>query len=452
MVRHWVRLCIAIATLLQYQRNLTRTTRLISFAALASLVCVNAEMTPVDTLCMACEDETCDFKPTRMQRRPLGDFDVLIQMAYCGVCHSDLHAAAGHTKDLFTPPQYPFVPGHELAGVVAEVGHRVTTFSVGDHCGVGCMVDSCMECDRCLVGEEQLCKQQVQTYGAYDVSSRAAQVPAGRQTLGGYTSVMVVHERFAIRIPKSYPLELAGPVMCAGTTVYDPLQKYGAGAGTRVAVIGLGGLGVFGVKMAKALGCVVTVVSRSMSKQPMAKELGADGYVASSDARQMAAARGSFDLILNFVPSQHDYVPYVRLLDRGGKLVFLGVHAAWAACMWRGGEVSGPCRGSFIGGLRTTQEAIDLCDRERIFPQVTVRPVSALNEIYEALDASNEAATRFVLDLRASLTEEAFTACTAPPPKLKPAEAGLNKLAVAKEILFMKFRLRGPKPKYVSVS
>lgn len=398
----------------------------------------------IDTLCMACTDEACDFKPVWMQRRPLGDYDVVIQMMYCGVCHSDLHAAAGHTKDLFTPPEYPFVPGHELAGVCTRVGVNVTKFVIGDHVGVGCMVDSCMECERCIAGEEQRCKQQVQTYGAFDVSGRAAQVPTGRQTIGGYTSVMVVHERFAIRIPKSYPLELAGPVMCAGTTVYDPLKKYGARPGMRVAIIGLGGLGVLGVQIAKALGCVVSVVSRTTSKEQMARGLGADGYVASSDERQMADAKGSFDLILNFVPSQHDYVPYVKLLAKGGKIVFLGVHAAWAACMWRGAAVSGPCRGSFIGGLRATQEAIDLCDREKIFPQVTVRPVSALNEIYEALDKSNEAATRFVLDLRASLTEEAFAACTAPPPKLKPAEAGLNKLAVAKEILFMKFRLRGP--------
>lgn len=222
--------------------------------AVESVVISNAvQLPPIDVLCMACDDASCDFKPRRLQRRPVGPNDILIDVHFCGVCHSDLHFAAGHTAKIFTAPQYPCVPGHEMAGVVAYVGEAVTRFRVGDHAGVGCMVDSCGECDKCLQGEEQACKSQVQTYGMLDKSGRAATVPTGRQTMGGYTNRMVVHERFAICIPTSYPLEKAGPVLCAGITSYEPLKKHGATTGTRVGIVGLGGLGVMGIKLAKAL-------------------------------------------------------------------------------------------------------------------------------------------------------------------------------------------------------
>lgn len=168
-----------------------------------------AEEAPIDVLCMACADERCDFKPTRMQRRALQANDVLIELHFCGVCHSDLHQAAGHLKQVLGAPRYPYVAGHELAGVVARVGSAVSKFAVGDHAGVGCMVDACLTCDHCQAGEEHLCRRQVQTYGDADWSGRAATVPAGRQTLGGYSDLFVVHERFALRIPKSFPLEKA---------------------------------------------------------------------------------------------------------------------------------------------------------------------------------------------------------------------------------------------------
>ena len=247
---------------------------------------------PVEALCMGCKDEACDFKPMPMLRRPVGDEDVLMEMFYCGICHTDLHTAAGHLGGLGMK-KYPCVPGHELAGVCTAVGKNVTRVKVGDHVGVGCMVDSCLNCSACKRGEEQKCSKQVGTYGANNKNGRAATGPVGgatltpAHTLGGYTTQMVVHERFAIIIPKEYGLEYAGPVMCAGVTLFDPLRRYKATAGSRVAVVGLGGLGQMGVKIAEAMGCTVTVVSRSPSKEKFAKQCGATAFICSTDAAQV---------------------------------------------------------------------------------------------------------------------------------------------------------------------
>jgi uncharacterized zinc-type alcohol dehydrogenase-like protein len=194
---------------------------------------------PIDIVCMATQSPSCDFKPLALQRRPLGAHDVLIDMKYCGICHTDVHAATGDVAALMGK-HYPCVPGHELAGVCTRVGAAVTKFKVGDQVGVGCMVDSCLTCKSCLAGEEQKCSKQVATYNGIDKSGRAA--PHGtKHTLGGYTSKMVVHERFGILIPPSYPLECAGVVMCAGVTLFDPLRRYKC-AGKRVGIIGVGGL------------------------------------------------------------------------------------------------------------------------------------------------------------------------------------------------------------------
>jgi D-arabinose 1-dehydrogenase-like Zn-dependent alcohol dehydrogenase len=408
------------------------------------------EAAPIDVLCMACSDEGCDFKPTRMKRRPLGPFDILIDVHFCGVCHSDLHQAAGHLKRIFGRPEYPYVAGHELSGVVAQVGHSVSKFRVGDHAGVGCMVDSCLKssCKHCSADNEQLCERQVQAYGSWDWSGRAAQVPAGRQTIGGYSDRFVVQERFALRIPKTYPLEKAGPIMCAGVSCYEPLKRLGAKLGTRVGVVGLGGLGVMAVKLARAMGCVVTVVSRSRSKAALARSAGADDYLDSSDEEQMGAARASLDIVLDFVPCAHDYTAYAALLASEGKLVLLGLTSAWAAAMMLGGVTAGgACLGSFIGGIRSTQEVLDLCDRKKIYPETQLYPVSQLGKILELLDASNEAGTRSVLDIRGSLTERAFETCTAPPPRLRHAAAADQEMrlpAIAKEALYMKLCVRSP--------
>lgn len=270
----------------------------------------------IDVLCMACTGPECDFKPVQMQRRPVGPHDVLIKMKFCGVCHSDLHFAGGHIPDYAMPASYDpgCVPGHELAGVVEAVGAEVTTVSVGMRVGVGCLVDSCRSCRKCRNGEEQMCiRQAVGTYGSKVDTTPSQRNKQGRSatpcgyTLGGYTSKMVVDEHFAIRIPDGYPLEAAGPVMCAGITMYDPLVKLNAGAGTHVGVAGLGGLGQLGIKIAKAMGCKVTVISRSEAKRAHAISCGADAYIASSSADDLIAASGSLDIILNTIPCYHDY-------------------------------------------------------------------------------------------------------------------------------------------------
>jgi len=206
---------------------------------------------PIDVLCMACSDGKCDFKPMKFQRRALKPNDVLLDMKFCGICHTDLHNAAGHTAALGLQA-YPCVPGHELAGVCTAVGSAVTKVKVGDNVGVGCMVDSCGGCGACQRGEEQKCTSQVGTYnhpGNKNRSGRADTFPLGGHTLGGYTTTFVVHENFAVIIPQSFPLEYAGPVMCAGVTLFDPLRRYGAGPGKTVAIVGIGGLGQMGVKV-----------------------------------------------------------------------------------------------------------------------------------------------------------------------------------------------------------
>lgn len=375
---------------------------------------------PVDLLCMACQDDTCDFKPLKVQRRPVGDEDVLIDMKYCGVCHTDLHIAANHTQGL-QKTLYPCVPGHELAGVCTQVGSKVTKIKVGDHVGVGCMVDSCLNCVACQKGDENMCrKQNTATYQGDDKHGRAATYPVGGKTIGGYSTKMVVHERFAILIPKSYPLECAGPIMCAGITMYEPLKVYKAKAGSKVGIVGLGGLGLTGIKIAKALGCSVTAISRGEGKRAMAAQCGADSYIASSSSEQMAAGAKSFDLILDTIPSYHDIKPYQRLVTEEGKLVILGLSslllAGLAVDALTGGRSTVTASG--IGGIANTQEVINLCDKHKILPPVKVCPVHELNRIYELLDSTNDAGLRYVLDLEGSLNESTLEKCTLPPPKL----------------------------------
>jgi len=379
----------------------------------------------METICMGCKDETCSFEPMKLQRRELSDLDVLIEMKYCGVCHSDLHIAAGHMAGVFGKPEYPCVPGHELAGVVKQIGSKVTKFSVGDHIGVGCLVDSCLECNKCQAGNEQKCKKQVGTYGGKDWSGRA-KVPGREQTIGGYTSIMVVQERFGIKIPKSYPLEMAGPVMCAGITMYDPLKAFKAKPGDKVGIVGLGGLGVMGVKLAKALGCHVVAMSRSESKRAFAVDTcGATDFLASSDSAQLAAHARSFDLILNTIPAAHDESIYTALLKSKGNHVLLGLNA----CTFGAAAVSAISFGkskvtfSAIGGILNTQEVIDLCDKNKIYPEIEIHSVTELNRIYEKLDSSNDAGKRYVLDIANTLNESTFSKSTGEATKLGPAEA-----------------------------
>ena len=375
----------------------------------------------VNVLCMATADAKCHFKPVRFQRRAVGPHDVLVDMKYCGVCHTDVHSAQGQLAAL-TGKCYPCVPGHELAGVAVLVGDQVTRVKVGDHIGVGCMVDSCLTCAACKRGEEQMCSKQVATYNGKDFSGRAATGPgAPPHTLGGYTDKMVVHERFAVIIPKTYPLECAGPVMCAGVTLFDPLRRHGAGKGTRVAIVGVGGLGQMGIRIAKAMGCVVTAITRSAGKADFARECGADEVIVSTSAEQMAKARRAraLDLVLNTIPVEHDYSPFTALLSGGGKQVMLGLNTGLIAGFAVNAMCCGRSRvtGSGIGGIEATQAVIDLCDKFDIKPFIKVVPVEKLGSVYEELEKSNESGARYVLDIAGSLNEDAFKRCaeTAPP-------------------------------------
>jgi D-arabinose 1-dehydrogenase-like Zn-dependent alcohol dehydrogenase len=321
---------------------------------------------------------------------------------------------------------YPIVPGHELAGICAAVGPGVTKFKVGDAVGVGCMVDACLSCAACLRGEEQKCaKGNIATYNGRDKHGRAATFPAGGATLGGYTQRMVVHERFGILLPGGYPLEYAGPVMCAGVTLFDPLRRYGATKGTKVGIVGLGGLGQMGVRIAKALGCTVTALSRLEAKRALATECGADAFIATDDAAAMQAAVGTLDLILNTIPSDHDYHAYTKLCARkGGKHVILGLNNALGAALIVDGATFGASRVkmSGIGGIEATQAVVDLCSAHNIKPAVKIINVSEINGVYEALENGNDSGLRHVLDI-STLNEAAFGACTAPPPDFSKAHA-----------------------------
>eukprot|EP00127_Corallochytrium_limacisporum_P001579 Clim_evm32s66 gene=Clim_evmTU32s66 len=401
---------------------------------------MSANGSPIDTWSMATQDEKCDFKAIELKRRPLGDYDVLIDMKYCGVCHTDLHIAANHFPDV-RPAKYPCVPGHELAGICAAVGPKVTKFKVGDTVGVGCMVDSCQECSACKRGEEQFCSKVVGTYNAPDKNGRAASYPPGKPTYGGYTTAHVCNEEFVIRIPKDYPLECAGPVMCSGVTMYSPLRRYGAKEGDTVGIVGLGGLGRMGIAIAKAMGCRVVCVSRSQSKEAMAKEAGADEFVASGDPKSMEAAAGLCDLILNTVPSYHNYTHYNSLLKSSGRQVLLGMHAGFVGSLIVDKVTFGTSRvaASAIGGIPATQEIIDLCAKHKIYPKVDIRPCWDLNEIYTALDKGNDSAVRYVLDIENTLNEKTLEKCTAPPPEIAEPHGTISPWNIVKEFFWLFF-------------
>mmetsp|Transcript_81447 Transcript_81447/g.141420 ORF Transcript_81447/g.141420 Transcript_81447/m.141420 type:complete len:419 (+) Transcript_81447:93-1349(+) len=397
----------------------------------------------IPALALATSDETCTFSPMPFQRRAVGDKDVLIDMKFCGVCHTDVHVAANHMKSV-KPTKYPCVPGHELAGVCVDVGAGVTRIKVGDHVGVGCMVDSCLECEACLAGDEQKCKWE--NVGTFDGDSRKfgradnPDAPLG-QTYGGYTSMMVVHEHFAIKIPKSYPLEAAGPVMCAGITMYDPLKAFGAKEGTRVGIVGLGGLGVMGIKIANALGCQVVAISRGAGKEGLAKDSGARAFIASSSPEDMAQNVNSLDLILNTIPAEHDYVAYTPLLANGGKQVFLGITSGFAAAMFTQKCSLGCCSpptymSSLIGGIKNTQEVMDLCARDNILPQIRLLPVTEISRIYEDLESGNDAGVRYVLDIGGTLNQEAADSWVPRRPQMQE-HTGLQIGTILKTALWM---------------
>ncbi|MBP3977316.1 NAD(P)-dependent alcohol dehydrogenase [Microbacterium sp. BLY] len=331
--------------------------------------------------------EAAPLGKTVIERRELGPHDVLIDIAFAGICHSDIHTVRGD----WGPQQYPLAPGHEITGTVAAVGAEVTAHALGDRVGVGCLVNSCRECEYCRRGDEQFCTQgAVGTYGAVDRD--------GTITQGGYSQQVVVTEDFVLRIPDALPLDAAAPLLCAGITTYSPLRHWKVGPGTRVAVVGLGGLGHMGVQIAHALGAEVTVLSQTLAKQDDGLRLGADRYFATSDPETFRALRGSFDVILNTVSAVIDLRSYLGLLDVDGTIVCVGAPAE-ALALNAGSLIAGrrSIAGSNIGGIRETQEMLDFCAEHGITAQIEVIPASAINDAYERVLAS-DVRYRFVID------------------------------------------------------
>jgi alcohol dehydrogenase (NADP+) len=328
------------------------------------------------------------FEQTTIERRELREDDVQIEVKFCGICHSDIHQA----RDEWGNAIFPMVPGHEIAGVVAAVGPAVTRFSVGDRVGVGCMVDSCGECEYCKAGEEQFCvKGNVQTYNARDYD--------GNVTYGGYSQGIVVKERFVVKIPDSIELQDAAPLLCAGITTYVPLKHWRVGEGSKVAVIGMGGLGHVGVQIAAAMGAEVTVLSQSLSKQEDGLRFGAKHYYATSDRETFKQLAGSFDLILNTVSANLNLDAYLRLLRVDGTMVTVGapsdrdkVHAFSLIVGRRS------LAGSSIGGLPDTQEMLDFCAEHGIRPQIEMIAASDVDGAYDRVVAS-DVRYRFVIDV-----------------------------------------------------
>ncbi|WP_293712163.1 NAD(P)-dependent alcohol dehydrogenase [Stenotrophomonas sp. UBA7606] len=341
-------------------------------------------------------DTTSPLAPYAFERRALRGNDVAMEILYCGVCHSDLHTA----RNDWGWSYYPIVPGHEIVGRVIAVGADVSRYQVGDHVAVGCMVDSCMECDQCHRGEEQLCRQgMVGTYAGADRIS-------GAPTQGGYSKHLVVREEFCLRMPEGLDLARAAPLLCAGITTWSPLRHWNVGPGSRVGVIGLGGLGHMAVKLAVGLGADVTVLSRSPSKQADALELGADRLLVSSDPDAMAQANNGFDLIIDTVPVKHALDPYLPLLDVDGTLVIVGqigpMEETNTVPLLLGRR---RIAGSPIGGIRETQELLDFCAKKNILPDCETIRMQDINHAYERMERS-DVRYRFVIDM-ASLAADA---------------------------------------------
>lgn len=328
------------------------------------------------------------FKQTTIERRDLQPQDVLIEIKYAGICHSDIHTARGE----WGPVKYPLVPGHEIAGIVSQVGSEVTKYSVGDRVGVGCMVDSCGECSNCHKGEEQYCLNgSTGTYGETD--------RYGQYTQGGYSTHIVVTEDFVVRIPDSIPLDAAAPLLCAGITTYSPLRHWGAAPGKKVAIVGLGGLGHMAVKIAHAMGAEVTVLSQSLKKKEDGLQLGADHYYATSDPETFKQLAGSFDLIVNTVSAQINIDAYLSLLALDGTLVNVGAPADPLAINVF--SLIGHRRsfaGSMIGGIRETQEMLDFCAEHNIASEIEVISADQIDEAWERVLAS-DVRYRFVIDI-----------------------------------------------------
>ncbi|CAM2168535.1 aldehyde reductase, NADPH-dependent [Paraburkholderia sacchari] len=338
----------------------------------------------------AARDAASPLAPFEFQRRDLRELDVRIDVQFCGVCHSDLHQARNEWRNTL----YPVVPGHEIVGRVTEVGKGVTRFKVGELVGVGCLVDSCRTCANCAEGLEQYCENGfVGTYNGIDRVS-------GELTYGGYSTQLVVDEAFVLRVPENLDPAGAAPLLCAGITTYSPLRTWGAGPGKKVGIVGLGGLGHMGVKLAHAMGAHVVLFTTSPSKVEDGKRLGADEVVISKDPEQMQAHANSFDLIVNTVAAQHDLNPFIELLKRDGTLTLVGApeHDHPSPQVFNLIFKRRRLAGSLIGGIAETQEMLDFCGQHGITSDIEMIKMQDINHAYERM-LKSDVKYRFVIDI-----------------------------------------------------
>jgi uncharacterized zinc-type alcohol dehydrogenase-like protein len=336
----------------------------------------------------AAKNAETDLAPWTFERRALGPHDILIEIAYCGVCHSDLH----QIKNDWFPGIFPMVPGHEIVGRIVQTGNHVSKFKTGDLSGVGVMVDSCRTCTDCQNGQEQFCSvSPVQTYNGLDHE--------GKPAYGGYSNNIVVHEDFAHRISEKLPLAGVAPLLCAGITTYSPLRNWKVGKGHKLAVVGLGGLGHMGVKFGVAFGAEVTILSTSESKREDAKALGAHHFVVTSDPEQVAAVKGSFDFILDTVSAKHDLNLYISLLKTNGTHICVGAppepYEVPAFSLLAGNKV---VAGSGVGGLQQTQEMLDFCAENNIVSEIELIDIKNINAAFDRM-VKGDVRYRFVIDM-----------------------------------------------------
>ena len=343
----------------------------------------------IKTHAYAATSPTAPLAPFTFDRRNPGPKDVLIDIEFCGICHSDIH----QVRDEWANAKFPMVPGHEIVGRVKQVGGAVTRLKVGDRVGVGCMVDSCGDCVECRRDREQFCLRACAfTYNSTEMDRKTP-------TYGGYSTQIVVTEKFVLRIPEGLDAAAAAPLLCAGITTYSPLHQHGVTKGDRVGVVGLGGLGHMGVKLAASLGAEVTVLSTSRSKEADARRLGASHFLVTREPAEIKKAAGSLDFILDTVSAPHDYNAYLALLRAEGTMVLVGAPpeniqlGAFAL-------IAGNKRlvGSSIGGLAETQEMLDYCGKHRIVSDIEKIPAEKVNAAYERM-LKGDVRYRFVIDI-----------------------------------------------------